>query len=316
MPLFLKGDRCIRVAEAKTMFIQPDCIPCLLKMSLSVMRKLPLEEEVVGKIYARILEVPAMRGLCWDLSSPEVIEGIMEKVNRAMGDPDPFFSAKREQNRKIMALYPVFERVVSESSDPLHTAVKLAIIGNAIDFMMSDNSDDIEDFIMESLEGPFPARGYPAFAEQVKRSKQILYLGDNSGEIVLDRLLIETMKAQYGPEIIFVVRSVPSLNDATRKEAAFVGIDKVATVVENGTAGPVPGTILKRCSEEFRNLFQEADLIISKGGGNFDSLEGDIKGLRQNTTFLLLSKCYPYARYFGVPEKQPILANFYYKSRA
>jgi len=277
------------------------------------MRKLPLEEEVVGKIYARILEVPAMRGLCWDITSPELIEGIMEKVNRAMGDPDPFFFEKREQNRKIMALYPVFERVVAESSDPLYTAVKLAIIGNAIDFMMSDNSDRIEDFIMESLEGPFPAKGYTAFAEQVKRSKQILYLGDNSGEIVLDRLLIETMIAQHGPEILFVVRSVPSLNDATRKEAAFVGMDKVATVVENGTAGPVPGTILKRCSEEIRDRFQEADLIISKGGGNFDSLEGEIKGLQQNITFMLLSKCYPYARYFGVPEKQPILANFFQK---
>ena len=277
------------------------------------MRKLPLEEEVVGKIYARILEVPAMRGLCWDITSPELIEGIMEEINRAMGDPDPFFSEKREQNSKIMALYPVFERVVAESSDPLYTAVKLAIIGNAIDFMMSDNSDRIEDFIMESLEGPFPAKGYTAFAEQVKRSKQILYLGDNSGEIVLDRLLIETMKAQHGPEILFVVRSVPSLNDATRKEAASVGMDKVATVVENGTAGPVPGTILKRCSEEIRDRFQEADLIISKGGGNFDSLEGEIKGLQQNITFMLLSKCYPYARYFGVPEKQPILANFFQK---
>jgi uncharacterized protein with ATP-grasp and redox domains len=280
------------------------------------MRKLPLEEEVVGEIYARILEVPAIRGLCWDMSSPEVIEVIMEEINRAMGDPDPFFSEKKEQNRKIMALYPVFEGVVAESSDPLYTSVKLAIIGNAIDFMMSGNSDRIEDFIMESLEGPFQANGYQAFAEEVKRSKQILYFGDNSGEIVLDRLLIETMKAHHGPEIHFVVRSSPSLNDVTRKEAAFVGMDEVATVIENGTVGPVPGTILKRCSEEIRDMFQEADLIISKGGGNFDSLEGEIKGLQQNVTFMLLSKCYPYARYFGVPENQPILANFFQKKGA
>jgi uncharacterized protein with ATP-grasp and redox domains len=298
------------------MLIQPDCIPCLLKMSLSVMRKLPLEEEVTAEIYARILELPVMRGLRWDMTSPEVIEVIMEEINRAMGDPDPFFSEKQEQNRKIMALYPVFERVVAGSSDPLYTAVKLAIIGNAIDFMVSDRNDKIEDFVMERLEGPFPGRDYPAFAEQLKRSKQILYLGDNSGEIVLDRLLIETIKARYGPEIVFIVRCVPSLNDATRKEAAFVGMDEVATVVENGTAGPVPGTILKRCSEEIRDLFKVADLIISKGGGNFDSLEEEIKGFQQNITFMLLSKCYPYARYFGVPQHQPILANFFQEKGA
>jgi damage-control phosphatase, subfamily I len=297
------------------MLIQLDCIPCLLKMSLSVMRKLPLDVEVVEEIYAHILGLPAMRGLAWDVSSPEVIETIMEKINGAVGDPDPFFFEKRQQNKKIMALYPVFEQVVAESSDPLYTAVKLAIIGNAIDFMMCDDMDNMEELIMGKLESPFPSRAYAGFVEQVKNSKQILYIGDNSGEIGLDRLLIETMKAQYGPEILFVVRSVPSLNDVTRKEATFVGMDEVATVVENGTAGPVPGTILGRCSGKIRDLFQETDLIISKGGGNFDSLEGKIKGLQQNITFMLLSKCYPYSHYFGVPEKQPILANFFQKKR-
>jgi uncharacterized protein with ATP-grasp and redox domains len=282
-------------------------------MALSVMRKLPLDQEAVEKIYARILEFPAMRGLSWDVSSPEVIERIMEEINDVVGDSDPFFFEKQKQNRKISALYPVFEQVIAASSDSLNTAVKLATIGNAIDFMMTENSDSVESFIMKRLEAPFPAKDYPVFVQQLKLSKQILYLGDNSGEIVLDRLLIETIKAHYGPEILFVVRSVPSLNDATRKEAAFVGMEEVATVVENGTAGPVPGTILNRCSEEVRDLFQKADLIISKGGGNFDSLEGTTESLQQNITFMLLSKCYPYARYFGVPENHPILSNSFRK---
>jgi uncharacterized protein with ATP-grasp and redox domains len=282
-------------------------------MSLSVMRKLPLEAEVAAEIYGRILAFPAMRGLRWDVSSPEVIEEIMEEINRAMDDPDPFFSEKQAQNRKIMALYPDLERLVAESSDPLHTAVKLAIIGNAIDFMLSHNREDIEDFIMESLEGPFPDKGYADFARELKKSEQILYIGDNAGEIVLDRLLIKTIKAEIDPEILFVVRSVPTLNDATRKEAAFVGMDALVPVVENGTAGPVPGTILRRCSDEMKHLFQGADLIISKGGGNFDSLSEEIEGLKNNITFMLLSKCFPYARDFGVPVNQPILANFFLK---
>lgn len=296
------------------MLIQPDCIPCLLKMSLSVMRKLPLEETTVQEIYARILDFPAIRGHCWDITSPEIIEMIMKEIKKAIGDPDPFFSEKRDQNSKIMALYPLFARVVEGSSDPLQTAVKLAILGNAIDFMMSDQTDEIEDLIMEGLEGPLPAKAYTTFAERVRRSRRVLYIGDNAGEIVLDRLLIETLRVQCDLDITFVVRSVPSLNDVTRKEAAFVGMDGLATVVENGTTGPVPGTILNKCSKEIRDLFQGADLIISKGGGNFDSLEEEMKDLRQNISFMLLSKCYPYACYFGVPVNQPILANFFLKT--
>jgi hypothetical protein len=133
---------------------------------------------------------------------------------------------------------------------------------------------------------------------------------------VVDRLLVEIMKNRYAPEIVFVVRSMPTLNDATGKEAKFVGMDSVTTVIENGIDGPVPGTILGRCSGELRELFRQADLVISKGGGNFDSLDEDIRDLEQNVTFMLISKCYQYAHHFNVPEGQPILANSFRKARA
>jgi uncharacterized protein with ATP-grasp and redox domains len=110
-----------------------------------------------------------------------------------------------------------------------------------------------------------------------------------------------------------VVKSVPVLNDATLKEAHFVGMDKVTTVLENGVDSPLPGTILKRCSSEVRELVERADLIISKGGANFDTLDEERKRLHMNITFMLLSKCYPYNQHFGVELSQPIMANFFEK---
>ncbi len=297
------------------MLIQPDCIPCVLNMTLSVLRKLPLEEGRVRDLYGDIIKLPVLTDLRIEKTSPEIIEPVMEEITRVMGDPDPFSTQKEEQNEKMLGLYPRLRERLERSSDPLFTAIKLAIIGNSIDFMMSDEPKSLEESIINKLNSSLPPREYAAFVKQVERSRLILYLGDNSGEIVLDRLLVEIMRATYASEIVFVVRSMPTLNDATRREAEFAGMDGVTTVVENGTDGPVPGTILRRCSSELRELFREADLVISKGGGNFDSLEEEIRGLEQNVTFMLISKCYPYAHYFNVPEGQPILANFFRKAR-
>jgi hypothetical protein len=108
-----------------------------------------------------------------------------------------------------------------------------------------------------------------------------------------------------------VVRSVPTLNDATLKEAKSIGMDKIVKVIENGIDGPLPGTMLSRCSKEVNDFVRQSDLIISKGGGNFDTLDEDRKHLSKKISFLLLSKCDPHFKNFGVNLYQPIIANFY-----
>jgi hypothetical protein len=110
--------------------------------------------------------------------------------------------------------------------------------------------------------------------------------------------------------VTFVVRSVPALNDATRLEAGMVGLDRLASIIPNGLDAPVPGTVWSRCSAEFREKVREADLVISKGGGNFDTLEGE-KDLGSDISFLLLSKCIPYYHYFKTEMYRPVLANFF-----
>jgi uncharacterized protein with ATP-grasp and redox domains len=280
-------------------------------MSITAVSKLGLDDEGEKELYCKILEIPALRAQSWDTTSAEIIELIWGKIADTTKNTDPFFSLKSEQNKRVMEIYPLLETLVDKASDPLYTAVKLAILGNSIDVMIHDSIEDIEKSINKKLEAPLSTEMYGRFKKRLTQSRLVLFFGDNAGEIVFDKLLIKTIRKLHDPEIAFVVRSVPTLNDATLDEARAVGIDKTATLIANGIDGPLPGTILKRCSNKVNDMVSRADLIISKGGGNFDTLEEEKESLKNKITFLLLSKCVPYYNYFGVEVNQPILANFF-----
>ena len=293
------------------MLLRPDCIPCILRMTITSLRKLPLDEDSVKTLYTDILENPSLHGLDWDTTSVVVIEDIWRKIVKKVGTADPFSLEKSNQNEKIMDLYPHLEKIVNAAADPLYMAVKLSILGNSMDLMVADTSITVENLISEKLKMPLSEENYSQFKQQLKASKHLLIFGDNAGEIVFYKLLIETIKKIHQLEITYVVRSVPTLNDATLKEAKSVGLDRIASVIENGIDGPLPGTLLSRCSSKVNDLVRQADLIISKGGGNFDTLDEERKHLNKNISFLLLSKCEPYCNHFDMKLYHPILANFY-----
>jgi uncharacterized protein with ATP-grasp and redox domains len=291
------------------MLIKPDCIPCILRMSVSAMRRLSLDEDIIKELLVEILNIPSLKGQSWSVTSADVIEIIMRSIMNATGNPDPFHSEKLQQNKMVAEIYPYLKGLIEGSSDPLNMAVKLAILGNSIDLMMDDSNKKIEDWIAERLEAPLSKKSYAEFEAKLRKTKLLLYFGDNAGEIVFDKLLIKTIKKAYDTEIFLVVRSFPTLNDVTLNDARSVGIDEAVTLVENGIDGPLPGTILSRCSDRVNELVNKSDIIISKGGGNFDTLEEEPDHLKDKIIFMLLSKCHPYYEYFGVPLHQPILAN-------
>ena len=293
------------------MLIQPDCIPCILNMAISSLKQLPLDENALKALYADILDIPALRGRLWNTTSAEIIEDVWQKIVEKINSRDPFLKLKSSQNEKIMALYPRLEKMVNEAADPLKAAVKLSILGNSMDLMVADPAITIGKSIAEKTKLPLSGENYSTFRQQLETTRHLLIFGDNAGEIVFDKLLIETIKTIFQTEITFVVRSVPTLNDATIEEAKTVGIDKIVRVVENGIDGPLPGTLLDRCSSEVNHLVRQSDLIISKGGGNFDTLDEERKNLNKKISFLLLTKCEPYYHHFGVKLYHPILANTY-----
>ena len=282
------------------MFLKPDCIPCILNMSLGYLRQLSLSETIITDVYTEILNMPPLKGQMWHVTSPEVIEPIMDRIMTATDNSDPLSFEKEKQNKLMMALYPKLKHIVDVSENPLQTAAHIAILGNAIDIMLQNGTAVIQKAIADELVHPLPQDAFKAFEDKLAMSSNVLYFGDNAGEIVLDKLFIETLQEKYEPEIVYVVRGIPALNDATLKDATSVGMDTLVTVMENGIDGPLPGTLLSRCSREINDLYQKADLIISKGGGNYDTLEEEQKVLKKNITYMLLSKCHPYHERFGV----------------
>jgi uncharacterized protein with ATP-grasp and redox domains len=280
-------------------------------MSLAAIQRAATDPDDVREIFKTVMEVPALRGECWNITSAEVVEQALCKIAAHTGNTDPFHADKEDQNRRLMAIYPLVEQNVAGSATPLVAALKYAVSGNAIDFMVSSQpSEKVGGLLSEMGSVSIEEEDAARFFNKLQRSRTVVYIGDNAGEAVLDKLFIATLKAKCHLEVFYVVRSRPALNDVTREDAALIGLSEVARVVENGVDGSLPGTILQRCSAEMRELVERADLIISKGGGNFETLSEE-DGLRTDITFLLLSKCRIFNEYFRVPLNQPIVANFF-----
>jgi len=212
-------------------------------------------------------------------------------VREVTGVADPYARVKKESNDLGLKLYPRLKQRVRISEDPLLTALKIAGAGNIIDFgpkLTLDPNGSIEQIVNDSftraLQEPLDSAQYLAFKEELAVADEILYLGDNTGEIVCDKILIQEL-IRRGKSVTFVTRGAPTINDATLADARYVGLDNVTTVIANGS--DAPGTRLVDCSPEFMAAFQSARLIISKGQGNFEGLSDVLAPI----FFLLKVKC-------------------------
>ena len=283
-------------------------------MSLEFIRKTELSDLKALSVFNQVLQIPALKGQDWNVTSPDVIEKVMVMTYDVLENQDPLKEEKSSLNRRLMDQYEAFETMVNDARDPLKMAIKIATLGNAIDIMVSGDFSHLQSKIREKTGNQIHEKNFQQLKKQLGETRRLVYFGDNAGEIVLDKLLISTLKKLYDLEVAFVVRSTPTLNDVTLPEAKDIGMHEVAQVLENGIEGPFPGTRLSRCSSEVQDLFRQADLVISKGGGNFDSLDEDKALHNQNISFLLLSKCHLYEQLFHTPLEAPILSN-YYKDR-
>jgi len=265
-----------------------ECIPCLLKQSLNATRVVTddqaVQEKVLRSVMRTLLDTPV------DYVPPEIARAIYSIVDDITMCDDPYKSLKMEYNRIAMGMYPDLKDIVDKSDNHLFTAVKLAIAGNIIDFG-ADIQFDVGETIRDVLTKKFAINDYPLFVESLEDSKSILYLADNAGEVGFDRILIEEI-INYA-DVVYAVKNKPIINDATIDDAIFCGIDSIAEIV---TTSDTPGTILKRCDPEFVSIFRSADMIISKGQGNYETLSEEAG----NIFFLLLAKCPVIATDLGV----------------
>jgi len=290
------------------MIIWPDCIPCILNMGLRLAQQTLHDEERVMSFMKGITTVKLFDGNHGQVTSADIVQDIWSRLIQLAGDEDPLKAIKKEQNRAALQFYPVMKERISKSRDPIGEAVRFAIIGNSLDAM----KDALQKRPEETFHGLSKSKAnkadVEAFKERLKRARKVLYFGDNCGEIVFDRVLIEAIREVYAPEMILVVRSTPTLNDATVADARSVGLDKVLPVIENGVIEPLPGTTLKKVSPRVRKLIKEADLLIAKGGGNHDSMTEE-EAIKGKTTYLFQAKCRPYSIIYRTPQNGLIVYN-------
>ncbi|MDH7487275.1 MAG: ARMT1-like domain-containing protein [Anaerolineae bacterium] len=274
---------------------KPDCLPCSVKQALSAARAAGVDERRQLEVVRAAVE--AMRHFSLDFTPAYNSTLALWAAHQALGNDDPFAAQKRQYNDLALQMYPRLKALVASAGDRLEAAIKIAVAGNVIDLgilgSLSGHDVDIESTIAEVFAQGLAINDLPAFREALRRARRVLYLGDNAGEIVFDKVLVEEIAAT-GAAVVFAVKERPILNDATMEDALAVGMDGVARMVSSG-AGEI-GLPLRACSAALRQELAAADLIISKGQGNFESLD-DVPA---PVLFMLKAKCEVVAAALGV----------------
>lgn len=276
-----------------------ECIPCFFKQAIEASRLSKASAEKQIRILREIAKKISTAELsCSPPEMGKIVYGSVRKVTRSQ---DPYKKIKIKSNKLALALYPKLTSSIQRSKNSLLKAVRLAIAGNIIDYGVKNSLDidaelsrilNMED---RAIRDENPALfNFNAFQKSVKDSKTILYIGDNAGEIVFDKLLITEIKRLYKDKSIFyAVRGKPIINDALKEDAMQCGLGDVARIISSGL--DIPGTVLSLCSRKFLDIYRKADMVISKGQGNFEALSDKSK----NIFFLFMAKCLVLARHIN-----------------
>jgi len=267
-----------------------ECVPCFVRQALDASRMVTDNPEVHERVLRETLRLSTE--LRFDQPPPWMGCQIHRLLKEATGNEDPYAQAKAHSNSLALSLLPELKTLVNNSKDSFNTALRLAIAGNIIDFGCKTKvtDEDVQCSIDSALNDPLDNNMVQSLKNTINQSEDILYLTDNAGEIILDRLLIEQMPAE---RVTVVVKGAPIINDATYADAEIAGLTSLVKVIDNGT--DIPGTILEQCPTEFQKRFSQADLVISKGQGNYETLSHE----DGNIFFLLKAKCPVIARDIG-----------------
>ena len=285
-----------------TQRLHPQCISCLLEKNL---KNIPdsFTNAQKSEYMQGVLKIIGNAAL--GMSAPEIV-GEIREFKESFGEAFDYCEIKDYFNRFMLSLEKGIEGKIEDSSNPLKTAVKYAMVGNFIDFGAMESVDEqklkntlenIDEIVIDDTE-------YEQFESEIIKAENIAYLTDNCGEIVLDKLLIkQILKLNNSVKINVIVRGKPVLNDCTIDDAKQVGMGEIVSVIGNGTS--IAGTVLNKISAESKAIIDNADLIISKGQGNFETLHGCGK----NIYYLFLCKCKMFADRFGVESFKGIFVN-------
>ncbi len=264
-----------------------DCLPCILRQVLEASRMATDDEQVQQAVMDEALDV--LKGYAHYCNSPDITRKLHRIVKVHTGAVDPYREVKQRDLQTALRLYPALRAQVLAREDTLYWGLKAAATGNVLDSAICADFDISR--IDAEFEKPFAVCDLPLLREKLQTAKTLLVVGDNTGESVFDRLLLEQFP---GLSITYAVRNAPVINDVTMEEAIASGLEGYARLISSGS--DLPGTIVAECSPEFQEIFNSADIVISKGQGNFETLSDSSRGV----FYLLKAKCPVIAGVLGV----------------
>ncbi|MDD3149440.1 MAG: ARMT1-like domain-containing protein [Candidatus Gastranaerophilales bacterium] len=279
-----------------------DCVPCMINSILNVFKSGLIDKKHQENVIRAVLKYYSE--IDYNVTPLKINRDLHRLVREISYNQDPYKEVKDKFNQKAISYYDEYKNLINTSKNPFQIALKLAIAGNIIDFGPTHDIN-IEKTIETVLSTDYAINHSAKLFEELKKAKKVLYLGDNTGEIVFDKLFIETINH---PNLTYAVRQSPILNDSTMEDVKLIGIDKIANIITNGDNAP--GTLLEAVSDEFLEYYNNADLIISKGQGNYEGLN-TVKN--RNIYFLLMAKCNIIAKDIGVKKGDFIVFNSIYK---
>jgi len=261
-----------------------ECIPCFLNQALRAMNLTNQDSKTKSRVIKKIMITLAKIKL--DKKPPEYAQIVYKIIEKETKNNDSYKKIKIRDNKCALALLKDLRIMIKKSKDPLLTATKIAIAGNIMDFAAHPEYD-VKKTIREVIKNNFSINDYNSFNRDIRNAKSIVYIADNSGEIVLDRLLIEQIRKLNKNKIFFFIKGKPILNDATIEDTKDAGIDKINNLEIRKISTGFPNTGVERTSREFIKFLKSQSIIISKGQGNYESLSE----INANIYFLLIAKC-------------------------
>lgn len=281
-----------------------ECVQCIISNTMARYAGLETDAQKTQQFKNGLIKIAAQADD--DTGSPLLSHLMMQHLSQTIGDRDPYALEKKASNKLMLSMEDDIRQQIKDADDRLQAALKFAMAGNYIDFGASHNVS--REGLLNVLGGVddsvIDQNAYAAFISELKHAHHITYLADNAGEIVLDKIFISYLLASFPAlDIRLVVRGMPILNDVTMADAVETGLADMVKVTQNGSG--IPGTSLDHINDETRELMQNADVIIAKGQGNFESLFG----CGMNIYYLFLCKCNHFTSRFGMKRLQGMFIN-------
>ena len=269
------------------MKISSECYLCIFSQALKISKRMKLSEQKTSEILRGVGKILSKYDL--NVTPPEIAKEVYEFISKISKVKDPYLNEKKEAINEALKFKKILQKRIQKSKNPLFDACRVAVSGNVIDLGVNQEYD-LQKEIKNIFELNFKYNDFDKFQSELNNAKSIVYLADNAGENVFDEILIEVLK-NYVDTIYYFVRGKPIINDVTKEDLAGLEIEKLAEIIDTGVS--TPGFNLKFANKLSKKLFYEADMVISKGMGNFECLYNECK---RSVFYLFKVKCEVVAR--------------------